>query len=378
MAKLGVLRSIAEMAVSRHTGEGSAAKYLKHSYEELNSWPLAVTSYNHGLAGIVRAVKQTGSKDLGVIIRKYNGRTFGFASSNFYCEFLAALEVDRNAATYFPGIQREKAWTFDEVRLGRSIYFKDLVALSGESAEDIEKLNLAFRSNILRNRVRIPSGSVVKVPYGDGPKLVAKVSSSNVLPVSGAAVMQASLRQPGQVPSGKRYKVKRGDTVGAIARRYRISAEELMDANGIRNPRRLRAGQTIIIPGVYPEASSSASAPRAALSSTSSASSGLSTVYTVKSGDALSEIARKYSVSTKSIMRTNGLKSAHRIYAGQKLKIPGGGGGDSGAAGRVHKVVRGDNLSKIAKKYSTSVAQLRKLNPKLGKILYPGQVLRVD
>lgn len=70
-----------------------AAKLLKQNYRILNSWPLAVTAYNHGAGGMKRAVKSTGTSDFDNIIRNYSAKSFGFASKNFYAEFLAARNV---------------------------------------------------------------------------------------------------------------------------------------------------------------------------------------------------------------------------------------------------------------------------------------------
>jgi membrane-bound lytic murein transglycosylase D len=71
----------------------AAAKLLQMNYRQLGSWPLALTAYNHGTAGVSRAVRTTGSRDLCTIIERYQSRSFRFASSNFYAQFLAARHV---------------------------------------------------------------------------------------------------------------------------------------------------------------------------------------------------------------------------------------------------------------------------------------------
>ena len=68
----------------------AAAQLLAYNYSVLQSWPLAITAYNHGVAGMRRAVENLGTEDIGTINREYQGRTFGFASRNFYVAFLAA------------------------------------------------------------------------------------------------------------------------------------------------------------------------------------------------------------------------------------------------------------------------------------------------
>jgi membrane-bound lytic murein transglycosylase D len=78
----------------------AAAKLLSGNFDALGAWPLAITAYNHGRGGMLRAQSEHGD-DMATIIREYDGKTFGYASMNFYTEFLAAVEVYQNYAQYF-------------------------------------------------------------------------------------------------------------------------------------------------------------------------------------------------------------------------------------------------------------------------------------
>jgi membrane-bound lytic murein transglycosylase D len=78
-----------------------AARYLSHAYDTLGSWPLALTSYNHGIGGMQRAKGYFGH-DFMRIVREYDHPLFGFASRNFYAEFLAAREVADQPERFFP------------------------------------------------------------------------------------------------------------------------------------------------------------------------------------------------------------------------------------------------------------------------------------
>lgn len=84
----------------------AAAELLRHNYETLGSWPLAITAYNYGTYGMARAAEIYGS-DFLAIVKNFNGPRFGFASRNYYAEFLAALQVHGNENGYFPGIEEE-------------------------------------------------------------------------------------------------------------------------------------------------------------------------------------------------------------------------------------------------------------------------------
>ncbi|MGE3539520.1 MAG: LysM peptidoglycan-binding domain-containing protein [Candidatus Tectimicrobiota bacterium] len=82
----------------------AAARLLRENYDLLGTWPLAVTAYNHGAYGMKQAVATVGSTDFGLIFQQYRGPLFGFASQNFYAEFLAAVEVAKNYKQYFDDI----------------------------------------------------------------------------------------------------------------------------------------------------------------------------------------------------------------------------------------------------------------------------------
>ena len=85
----------------------SAGQLLAYNYSIAGNWPMAITAYNHGLSGVRRAQRKFGDTAYVDILRKYDGRTFGFASRNFYVAFLAAKHVDQNVDTYFPGLTPE-------------------------------------------------------------------------------------------------------------------------------------------------------------------------------------------------------------------------------------------------------------------------------
>ncbi|MBI4126135.1 MAG: lytic transglycosylase domain-containing protein [Deltaproteobacteria bacterium] len=86
----------------------AAAKILQENYDDLGSWPLAINAYNSGLGRMRRAVTQLGTKDIADIVRRFEHPGYAFASRNFFCEFLAAVEVTERAPAYFGSI------TYDE------------------------------------------------------------------------------------------------------------------------------------------------------------------------------------------------------------------------------------------------------------------------
>jgi membrane-bound lytic murein transglycosylase D len=99
----------------------AAARHLRELREALPNWPLAITAYNHGLAGVERARHEVGSDDLGTLVARYSAPGFGFASRSYYAEFLAAREVLHQVGRYFPDLRPGTVIEY-RVRSGDSLY----------------------------------------------------------------------------------------------------------------------------------------------------------------------------------------------------------------------------------------------------------------
>ena len=189
----------------------AAAQYLAHAYKTLEAWPLAVTSYNHGITGVLRAAKSTGSRNIETLITEYDGESFGFASQNFYAEFLAAVEVERNASQLFPELVRDEPWYFDEVRLGRSLGINQLASFAGVPLAEIQRLNPALLKPISSGRVSIPNGVLVKVPHNTGTKVVRSLGGGTVVTESFYAEGRV-INSPGSSGASKPIEKKKPST----------------------------------------------------------------------------------------------------------------------------------------------------------------------
>ena len=148
----------------------AAARLLRHNYEELHSWPLAITAYNHGLEGMRRAVLHTGTTDIEAIIERYEGRVFGFASKNFYSEFLAAREVATHAGLYFGTVPRWAPLQYQELRLDRAAAAPELMRALGLSVCDLTHYNPALRPVVVAGERLLPAGYRLKIPQGTVPE----------------------------------------------------------------------------------------------------------------------------------------------------------------------------------------------------------------
>jgi membrane-bound lytic murein transglycosylase D len=214
----------------------AAARYLKEAHAKLESWPLTVTSYNHGVEGVLRAKREVDSSDLVRLIQEYDGPYFGFASKNFYAEFLAVLQVLKEKESHFGQIQLAPLEEVDRFVLPGAARLSVLARAFSTPEEEFLRLNPALLRPIVEGRVPTPAGTVINLPAGRVPDLAAAFSS---LPPSD---------QRAAVDPGGEYHVRTGDTLGAIARRHGISIAALQEANGLGSSTRIRPGQRLTIP----------------------------------------------------------------------------------------------------------------------------------
>ena len=135
---------------------------------------------------------------------------------------------------------------------------------------------------------------------------------------SGAAGAPAPAAESAGGGEGVTHTIARGETLFSVARQYGVTINAIMAANGIADPNRIYAGQTLAIPASNTGATTAA-APEAA----PAASSGAGVQHTVGRGETLGRIAQRYGVAVGAIMEANGIADPNRIYAGQTLTIPG-------------------------------------------------------
>ncbi len=164
----------------------AAADLLRGNFDALGSWPLAVTAYNHGREGMARAVRELSTKELPYIIRHYKARTFGFASSNFYSEFLAMIEVERDYRQHFGKLMVDTPIDFEEFRVSDNVKFEELAGACALKEEELAILNPGLTDWVLTGRGFVPQGFVLKIPRGrndkcrSGYRNVAKISRAEV------------------------------------------------------------------------------------------------------------------------------------------------------------------------------------------------------
>ncbi len=216
----------------------AAAKLLRLNYETLGSWPLAITAYNHGLQGMKRAIRRLKTRDFGEIYRRYRSRSFGFASRNFYAEFLAALEIVENYRDYFGELEFHRPARFTIVELPQRLPVRTLLEAFDVDDEQFAELNPALRRPVLRGRRRLPKGYPIRLPWREGEDVQVKVAS-----------LLLTQKEEPRLVDGKYYRVRRGDSLSEIARRFRVPLTALLDYNSeVEDEHLIREGQLLRIP----------------------------------------------------------------------------------------------------------------------------------
>ena len=316
----------------------AAARYLADAHEKLETWPLALTSYNHGVHGMSKAKDRFGT-DFEKIFREYEGRIWGFASKNFYAEFLAARDVAQQADHFFPeGYTPEPDFDLDSVKIEYRATPQWLANQYGIPLDELAGINLGWSKRAIDQARQLPRGTVVWLPGGTLARLEGEGKT---------------IGKPSVVDHEGSYVVRRGDTLSTIAAAHGMSLARLREANGLSaRASHIRVGQKLRLDG-----------PAVTAAAT----------HVVRHGETLSSIATRYGVKLSQLRRANNLSSrSSLIRTGQKLRLPGA------AAARSHVVRRGESLTRIASRYGVGLGDLLSANTlTLKSIIHPGQVLRI-
>ena len=210
----------------------AAAKLLKENYRQLGSWPLALTAYNYGRAGMVRALRQ--QKTYENIYKNHKTKIFKFAARNFYSEFVAALRVARR-------LEKDRSLIRDHPAASISLRMDGFAEPGGVrryfklSRKDFARLNPALRDPVLKGEKYIPKGYLLRLP-------ATKLTRERI------GTMGTRYYHSRQIHDST-HTVRRGDTIGSIGRKYGISTRALIQANKLNSKATIRIGQKLVLPG---------------------------------------------------------------------------------------------------------------------------------
>ncbi len=209
----------------------AAAKLLKKNYEQLGSWPLALTAYNYGRPGMVRALNQR--KTYTNIFKNHHTGLFKFAARNFYSEFLAAFHTARRMEKDRSIIRNRPAATFT-IRMKGYADFDRIRRFFKISATDLARLNPALQHPVLVGKKYIPKGYHLRLPATPSIRRRAKKLGSRFFHAR-------QIRD-------RVYIVRRGDTISSIGKKFGVSSHNLIRANHLNSRGVIHIGQRLRLP----------------------------------------------------------------------------------------------------------------------------------
>ncbi len=342
----------------------AAARFLGDLHERFDGdWYLAVSAYNAGGGKISQAVKKYDTRDFWELTR---GSYLQEETKNYLPKLLAVLTIAKNPEEYgFVDLDCLKPFEYDLVSIPDVTDLELVAKLCEVSYEEIKALNPELKRwctppGVEDYMLRIPLG---KKDHFD--ELYAQVP-------------------PDQRANYKRHKIARGDTLAVIAKKYNIRVDDIIDLNNIVNPRALRVGSDLILPLHQ----SYSKLPVEEMQDDYARSR--RKTYTVRNGDSLWSIAKRFDVSDKELRVWNKLGWSNTIRPGQTLMVSSSGYRAVDAKKMassvkstsketrkiVYKVKSGDTLWDIGRKYSVTAKHIKRWNNLAENyILRPGDKL---
>jgi len=336
----------------------AALNYLEYLHRYFNGdWFLAIAAYNGGEGTVSAAIERNQRRGLPTDFFSLDLRP---ETRDYVPKLLAVRRLVGNPDMY--GLQFApipNAPYFTVVDPGRQVHLGEAADLAGISRDDMFALNPGY------NRMTTPPKGPYRLLLPVDRVEAFQLTMTN--PEATATVAAASVEPPPPVE----HRVRSGESLTSISRRYDVPVDAIRDANGLRGSM-IHPGDVLTIPNAAGSAATLASAVEARPDISAqqlpehqkgSRSASRSPTYTVRSGDTLWGVAHKFGVSMPQLADANGLTTKSGLTAGAKLRIPGKGGASSGEANRLsYTVKRGDTLSEIADKFNVSVRELMTWN----------------
>jgi membrane-bound lytic murein transglycosylase D len=381
-----------------------AARYLAAAHKKLGSWPLAITSYNHGQGGMAKA-KSLHGNDIGKIVQNYQGEAFGFDSRNFYSQFVAAREVAGNPNKYFPeGVAYHKPHDHDRLVLKYSMPAQQLARHYGLSVYQLDDLNPSWSNAIVQGKASIPAGSSVWLPAGTTERI-----SDHPGPTSSATLL-AREDNADDFVTVRRTEVKPEPTLARTEDRGSAKSRATASAK----PALAKADATDEVKPLLAKTNIGAAKGKDKTPSTKT--------HIVKPNETLTRVALMYDMSLDELKKLNKMSAKdNTLKYGQRIKVldkgddasaakpvlakaaakpatgkesknakavlakadavaARGKGKEKAAAPKTHVVKPNETLFRVAVMYDMSVDELKKLNKMSAKdnTIKAGQRIKVN
>jgi peptidoglycan lytic transglycosylase D len=329
----------------------AAIAYLKELHAIFGDWATCLAAYNCGEGKVLRVIRNQNVNYLDNFWDLY--QRLPRETARYVPRFLATIHIINHLKDYgLDQITLDPPIEYETVTIERHAHLKDIAKSIGISQKTLKELNPELRYNLLPKE-KYP----LNVPAGKGKMLLANVGK---IPLS----------YPPQ-SSYVYHRIRPGETLSTIARRYRTSMRSIALANNLTKKHYIVAGKRLKIPqkgtNIYPVNNTRASSPKTVTS------------HVVKSGDSLWILAKRYDTTVKKIQELNNLRST-ALHINQVLKIPAGAVKKSkGGKSQTYQVRHGDSPYKIANKHNIPLRRLLKINNLTSKSrIYPGQTLLIE
>jgi membrane-bound lytic murein transglycosylase D len=336
--------------------------------------PFVITSYNYGVRGMERAIKQVGL-DYERLLLEYKSPSFQTAVKNFYASFLAARYVAKNSEQFFGAIDADyskRLNAFNVVKLNRATSAKRIANELSIDKDKLKQFNPSLKSIIWKHKALIPKGFKLKLPYREQGWNEGFVKLS---------AMPVEIEKSGY----SWHRVRKGQTACGIAEKYNASCSALRKLNKLNRNATIYIGKRLKVPtrtgGIsVAKTTRKASSTNASNVATSIGSSPSPTLlnptvpsfkrYKVKRGDSSCLIAERFKMRCTEFLAVNGLKRNSVIQVGQRVRVSD--------MDSWHVVKRGQTACGIASAHKVKCAALLDANKlRLSSTIKVGQRLRI-
>lgn len=295
-----VINSMVDERKNPRRATEAASQYFKALYNVFGSWPLALASYNAGENRVMRSIMRNYNRDFWHLAMT---KQLPKETSNYVPKFIAAARIGDNPEKYgFGHVKPMEDFAYESIDLKQGISINLMAKNLGVSASTLKQLNPSFNSDFVP--IYRGSSTEFRVPKGMKDQALVAANSS-----------ASKNRYVAQEDSAESHRVRRGDSLYRIARRYGTSVAALQRHNNLSSRSIIRPGMNIKIPGRGMTANTYAQ--RASASSSNSQKS-----HRVQRGETLYGIAKKYGVGLSALAKANNMTVRTRVQAGVKILIP--------------------------------------------------------
>lgn len=350
----------------------AAISYLKELHSLFGDWETVLAAYNCGEGRVLRTINKQSINYLDNFWDLYE--KLPRETARYVPRFQATLHIVENLKHYgLTDIQPESPLEFETIQVSRQLNIKNIADTTGIMESTLKKLNPELRYGV------IPGDNYpFRIPQGSSELLLSQLSD---VPETDGLLAEADERDKPASSKEKMasHKVKRGETLASLAKKYQTSQKEIAQANKLKNSAKIKPGMVLLVPSKTPSPPAKKGAPAPEKPAMAKKSEPEVVTYVVKSGDSLYNIANRFKVTTKRIQEVNKLTSTN-ISIGQNLIISEPGKAAAAENGmKKYMVKKGESAFSIAAGHNMPVDRFLSINNLSSEsIIFPGQKVYVE